>query len=291
MPTTTLQLFLSMMRNIRSREMNRAMVGYSLEQRFPPATREAIREFARATRDENPSYDSTPIPAPPFFIARLFIPLVKDIWAHSSLKLNLLKTVLVSQSVTWHAPIREGDEIVVQLRIEDIRSSAKGEILKIWGAALIAEEVAVQGIAEFLMKSTIGTGLPRKDREEKQDNEAFRLTLSTDEGQQVLYAKASGDNNFIHTSQVLARMAGLPRTIMQGTCVQAMICNALAKHLLDNDFGRVASMSGRFGKPVLPGEILTIIGYKSQDERVVPFSVFNPQGRAVFCEGLFIRKA
>ena len=77
MPTSTMQLFLSMMRNARSSEMNRAMIGYTVEQNFPPVTREAIAEFARATCDDNPAYDSAQAPAPPFFIGKLIIPLVK----------------------------------------------------------------------------------------------------------------------------------------------------------------------------------------------------------------------
>jgi acyl dehydratase len=286
MPTSTMRMFLSMMRNVRSSGLNRAMIGYAVEQRFPPVTQEAIIEFARATRDDNPVYDSALPPAPPFFIGKLIISMIKDMWTHPSLRLNLLKTVQISQAVTWLFPIRERDEISIQLRIKDIYSSPRGDILEISGTALVEDRVVVQGDVGFLVKSKNGIRTPR-GREEKPLAELFRLVLPTAEGQQLQYAKASGDNNFIHTSPFLARLAGLPRTVMHGACTLAMICNALTKQLVGNDIARTASIAGHFGKPVIPGETLTIIGHESGDEKTLPFSVVNSEGKSVFREGVF----
>ncbi len=284
-----MQLLISMIRNARSHEMNRAMIGHAVEQKFPPVTREAIAEFARATRDENPAYNLIQAPAPPFFIGKLVIPLVKDIWAHPFLKLNLLKTVQVSQSVTWFAPIREGDEVSVQGRIENICFAPKGEIIEISGTSRVKDQIVVQGNIGFLVKSKVRTEILRQS-EEKARPEAFRLLLPTAKGQELLYAKASGDNNFIHTSGVLARMAGLPRTVMHGNCALAMICNALSKRLVDNDIAQLASVACHFGKPIFPGETLTIICYQSENENTFLFAVFNARGKSVVRDGIFTIK-
>lgn len=280
-----MQLLMSAIRNARSYKMNRAMIGYTAEHKCPAVTQQAIREFARATCDDNPVYDSPQNPAPPFFLGKLIIPLIKDIWAHRSLELNLLKTVQISQSVTWFSPIRQGDEIFIQACIEDIRSSPRGEILEISGAALADERVVVQGSVGFLVKSNSGAGIQRPPAE-AQGPELFRLSLSTLKGQQLLYAKASGDNNFIHTSPFLARMAGLPRPVMHGACTLAMTCNALTKHMVDGDITRLESMVCQFGKPVFPGETLTIVGYGTENANAVHFSVFSAQGKSVFREGV-----
>jgi acyl dehydratase len=284
-----MRLFLSMMRNARSCNMNRAMIGYTAEQKFAPVTREAIAEFARATSDDNPAYDLAQAMAPPFFLGKLIIPLIKDIWAHPSLRLNLLRSVQVSQSVSWLAPIRQGDEISIKARIQNISATPRGEILEVSGTALVEGRPVVQGNIGFLVKSKNKT-VPNVPPEQKALPEMFRLSVPTKEGQQLLYAKASGDNNFIHTSPFLARMAGLPRTIMQGACAMAMICNALTKHLVENDITRLASIASQFGKPVLPGETLTVVGYRSENETTVPFAVFNAQGKSVFREGVFRSK-
>ncbi|AFM23936.1 MaoC/PaaZ C-terminal domain-containing protein [Desulfomonile tiedjei] len=286
MPTSTMQLFISVIRNARSHGMNRAMIGHTVDQKFPPVPREAIAEFARATRDENPIYNSLLPPVPPFFIGKLVIPLVKDIWAHPSLKMNLLRTVQIFQSVTWFAPIREGDEVSVQGCIENICAAPKGEIIEISGTGRVKGQIVVQGNIGFLVKSKVRTEVHGKS-DEKTRPEAFRLLLPTAEGQQLLYAKASGDNNFIHTSGVLARMAGFPRTIMHGNCTLAMICNALSKRMVDNDIAQLASLACHLGKPVFPGETLTIVGYRPENENTLPFAVFNARGKAVIHDGIF----
>ncbi|MBI5571122.1 MAG: hypothetical protein HY914_14355 [Desulfomonile tiedjei] len=85
-------------------------------------------------------------------------------------------------------------------------------------------------------------------------------------------------------------MAGLPRTVLQGACTLAMICTSLSNHLVAGDITRLDSIAGRFGKPVLPGETLTIIGYGSEDEKTVPFAVFNAHGKAAFRDGVFTIK-
>lgn len=172
---------------------------------------------------------------------------------------------------------------------QDTRLAVRGEILKMSGTALVKGRVVVEGDIGFLVKSK-NSASSHMTSEEISRPEMFRFSLATAEGQQILYAGASGDNNFIHTRPFLARMAGLPRTIMQGACVLAMICNALTKNLADNDITRPVSIAGHFGKPVFPGETLTIIGYRSEDEKTFPFEVFNAQGKPVFREGVFTVK-
>jgi acyl dehydratase len=135
------------------------------------------------------------------------------------------------------------------------------------------------------------TAVAQRPQKVASTRETFRLSLPTVDGQQLLYARASGDNNFIHTSAFLARLAGLPRTVLHGNCALAMISNALIKKLVDNDINRVASVAGRFGKPVIPGETLTIVGHESGTERSIPFTVFNSQGKPVFREGIFTMKS
>jgi len=111
------------------------------------------------------------------------------------------------------------------------------------------------------------------------------------EGQQLKYAAVSGDNNFIHTNNFLARMAGLPRTIMHGACLLAMYCTALTRKAAGKDNRRLKSIGGRFTRPVMPGQSLTLTGYETTDPGALAFDVANSAGKTVFADGMFVFRA
>lgn len=72
------------------------------------------------------------------------------------------------------------------------------------------------------------------------------------------YAEASGDPNPIHTNEEFARMVGLPGTIAHGMLNMGILAEAVARWAGGND--RVASISCRFSKPLLPGDTITCKG-------------------------------
>lgn len=156
--------------------------------------------------------------------------------------------------------------------------------MEISGHVYSGNKLSVAGIAGILIRNK-KKRLKKKLIETETLKENFHIELATDEGQQFRYAKASGDNNFIHTNNFLAKMAGLPRTIMHGACLMAMICSALSKAIIDNDITRLSSMKGRFSYPVIPGEKLTLVVYDFPKTGEVPFKVLNPAGKSVFKNG------
>jgi acyl dehydratase len=109
--------------------------------------------------------------------------------------------------------------------------------------------------------------------------------IFTREGQQLDYARVSGDRNFIHTSELLARAAGLPRTVLHGVCVLAMVCRALADALAGGDSACIEEIGCRFARPAIPGNPLTLVGYESDDRRRVPFEVLDEGGRPTLKNG------
>ena len=72
------------------------------------------------------------------------------------------------------------------------------------------------------------------------------------------YAEASGDPNPIHTNEEFARMVGLPGTIAHGMLNMGILAEAVARWAGGND--RVASISCRFSKPLLPGDTISCKG-------------------------------
>jgi acyl dehydratase len=72
------------------------------------------------------------------------------------------------------------------------------------------------------------------------------------------YAEASGDRNPIHLDADFARSVGLPGTIAHGLLDMAILAEAVARWA--GAYERVAALSCRFSKPLLPGETITCSG-------------------------------
>ncbi|MFI5041131.1 MAG: MaoC family dehydratase, partial [Acidimicrobiales bacterium] len=82
-------------------------------------------------------------------------------------------------------------------------------------------------------------------------------TLPTWDGQNLLY-RLSGDRNPLHSDPAFARAAGFERPILHGLCTYGITGRALLHGLCGSDPARFVSMTGRFSRPVLPGDDLTV---------------------------------
>jgi len=271
--------------NLNSYEMNRDLVGYSFEEVTRLIKPEEAIEFAQATKDNNPIYHQGHL-APPFFVNKLLYPLLKKLMCHNDLRMNLIRMVHAEQEMIWHKPIAVGKRLTAKMEITEIADTPIGEMIKITTRGYDDANPVIEGIIGLIVrnktrpikKNTIGKVAQK---------ETFRLQIQIDDGQQLRYAKISGDNNSIHTNNLIAKMAGLPRTVMHGAGVLAMICASLVENQLDYDIKRLKSIRGQFRKPVIPGELLTLIAYESAKIGVIPFDVFNPVGNIVFQNGIF----
>jgi acyl dehydratase len=83
------------------------------------------------------------------------------------------------------------------------------------------------------------------------------VRYQTWESQPLLY-RLSGDRNPLHSDPAFAARAGFSRPILHGMATYGMCCRALVEAACDGDPARLTAMSGRFSKPVLPGDPLTI---------------------------------
>ncbi len=75
------------------------------------------------------------------------------------------------------------------------------------------------------------------------------------------YAEASGDHNPIHVDEEFARAVGLPGTIAHGLLDMGILAEAVARWA--GGYDRIASLTCRFSKPLLPGDTLTCTGQVS----------------------------
>ncbi len=280
-------IYMAGLYNLFSDGLNPSFMGYEIKEACRKVKKDEIIAFAKATRDDNPAYLSDSPPAPPLYIAKLMIPMMKKIWCEKKLGMNLLRMVHAYQEVIWHKPIYAGDNLEIKMSISGIKKTGAGELLEITTKACLENNPAVTGITGIIIRKRKKGRKKKKKKQEKILKERFRLAINTDTGQPLEYAKASGDNNFIHTNRLLAKMAGLPGTIMHGACVMSMICSKLVKKTADNDIRRIRALKGRFSVPVIPGEKLSLVAYEWENPHEIIFAVLNSKKKPVFTNGLF----
>ena len=117
-----------------------------------------IAEFATALGEaDNPAYQATDAIAPPTFAVVLAGAAWSSLFGDPELGLSLARTVHVDQRFDWTRPLRRGDEVTAQLRIEKVRvrGSAAFITIAVALATVTGEPVAVasstllhQGVAQ-----------------------------------------------------------------------------------------------------------------------------------------------
>ncbi len=83
------------------------------------------------------------------------------------------------------------------------------------------------------------------------------VSYATRSDQALLY-RLSGDRNPLHSDPKFAARAGFEKPILHGLCTYGFTGRALLHTLCGSDPDRFVSMSGRFSRPVMPGDTLTV---------------------------------
>jgi acyl dehydratase len=97
--------------------------------------------------------------------------------------------------------------------------------------------------------------------------------------------RLSGDRNPLHSDPVFAKRAGFDRPILHGLCTYGFTGRALLHTVCGSDPARFRAMSGRFSRPTLPGDTLTISMWA--DGHSVRFRTDNQHGETVIDAGKF----
>jgi acyl dehydratase len=102
------------------------------------------------------------------------------------------------------------------------------------------------------------------------------MTYPTRLDQALLY-RLSGDRNPLHSDPSFARLGGFDTPILHGLCTFGFTGRALLHTFCGSDPDRFLSMSGRFSKPVFPGQDLTVTMWEIGDGTAL-FQTSTPEG-------------
>jgi len=113
----------------------------------------------------------------------------------------------------------------------------------------------------------------------------FRVVQQTRPEQALIY-RLSGDRNPLHADPKFAARGGFPRPILHGLCTYGVTGRALLHELCGSDPARFAAMSGRFTRPVFPGDSLTISMWLGEQDGAALFQTATADGAVVIDRGV-----
>jgi acyl dehydratase len=100
---------------------------------------------------------------------------------------------------------------------------------------------------------------------------------------QALLYRLTGDRNPLHSDPKFAAAAGFDRPILHGLATYGITARLLLGEFCDGDAARLSSIDGRFTKPVMPGDELTVSAWR--DGNTVLFRTTNDKGDVVLDRG------
>ncbi len=187
------------------------------------------------------------------------------------------------------------DEIPAEGEIESV-----GEITGVWdkGKAGVLEFESVSNLVStgkplFKVKMSLfcrgagdfgGERGPSSNFELPDRDPDHEVVYTTREDQALTY-RLSGDRNPLHSDPSFAAMGGFDRPILHGLCTYGFTGRALLHALCDGDPSRFKAMEGRFSKPVMPGDSLTVSIWVDGQQAI--FQTRNQSGEVVFDQGAF----
>jgi acyl dehydratase len=177
--------------------------------------------------------------------------------------------VHAEQSFELHQPLPPAGSVRTTSKVVGIYDKGSGALVASESVAVdvaTGEPLVTSRTAVFI-RGEGGFGGdrgPRGDWVEPVGDPDHVVTYRTRPEQALLY-RLSGDRNPLHSDPTFAARAGFPRPILHGLCTYGVTGRALLHTMADSDPARFAGMSGRFSKPVFPGQSLTVSVWRDGD--------------------------
>jgi acyl dehydratase len=278
-------------------ELANSAVGSEFSPDLFEVTAESIKAYARAYNEDNPAFldDSRPggIIAPPLYgVVFSIVGMAKPIGLPGLgfKPEDVLRMVHGGQDMRFLGIVRPGDKLETRSWLDSVSKVSTGETytVKTMSTNQRGEPVLETFCTIFFREP--GKGTARGDQPVAPPGKLILEKIQRmDPDQALRYAEASGDYNPIHTSDEIARMAGLPGVIVHGLCTMAFTSKVICDGLAGGDSTRIKRLKVRFSKPVLPGQEITTRVWELEKRgptTTYAYETRNQDGLAVIREGI-----
>jgi acyl dehydratase len=200
---------------------------------------------------------------------------------------DFTKLLHAEQSLTLHRPLPVSGTASLTTTVTDIFDKDS--------AALVVSSVEAVDPADgsplFTTRSSVfvrgeggfgGERGPKSDFAVPDRAADAELHFPTRVDQALLY-RLTGDRNRLHSDPKFAAAAGFERPILHGLATYGITVRLLLNEFCGADAGRLASVDGRFTKPVMPGDELVVSAWRDGD--TVLFRTANDAGDVVLDRG------
>lgn len=236
-------------------------------------TAERAKQYADATNDPNPAYQSGEYAPPVFAVVPAF-----DALSGQSAGLipqdYLMFIVHGEQDMHFHQPLRPGMKLETTATPRAVRVGGSGtRIVSVAESvdAATGDPIVTQYFTIFVRGMTDGesAGDEKPDHEfpEAARDKPFGdpYVIHVDDDQTYRYRDASGDMMPIHVDDAFAKSVGLPGIIAHGLCTMAMCSQAVVQRACDGDPSRLTRLAVRFASNVFPGNDVEVQLYEAGD--------------------------
>jgi acyl dehydratase len=248
-------------------------LGTTYDERTDTIDPDRAKQYAAATNDDNPAYESGKYVPPVFGVVPAWDALglaVGDIIPAES----LMMVVHGEQDMHFHQTLVPGMTLQTQAEALSVRVSGSGTRLAVRVTSKDATDgkpVLEQYITTFIrgMNDGEGGGPDKPDHafpESARGDKVGEFTVHVDDDQTFRYRDASGDQMPIHVDNDFAKSVGLPGIIAHGLCTMAMTSQAVVKTVADGDPARLKRLAVRFSKNVFPGNDVVTTVYAAGEE-------------------------
>jgi len=197
--------------------------------------------------------------------------------------------VHAEQAVELHRPLPVAGTVRTTSTVTGIYDKGSG-------ALVVTENVAVDAATGEPLATTRSSAFIRGeggfggergsdaawDRPDREPD--HQVTYQTRPEQALVY-RLSGDRNPLHVDPKFAARGGFDRPILHGLCTYGVTGRALLHVLCDSEPARFRSMSGRFSRPVWPGEALTVSVWQPDGSDTALFQTTKDDGTVVIDRG------